>query len=182
MLQTSAFRRVKSKYKIDIIIKCRPTDSKIMSNTYYYEYAGFWIRVLAFVIDMILWSIICGILAALIIEPLKLVNLFTSQVIDLIAYFGALLIYWVYFAIFESSKWQATPGKKLLGLKVTDLDSERIGFGRANARNLLKIPSFVIFYIGVIMVAFTRYSQGLHDLVAKTLVVKKTRSRNLPQR
>ena len=71
-----------------------------MSNTYYYEYAGFWIRVLAFVIDMILWSIICGILAALIIEPLKLVNLFTSQVIDLIAYFGALLIYWVYFAIF----------------------------------------------------------------------------------
>ena len=182
MLQTSAFRRVKTKYKIDIIIKCRPTDSKIMSNTHYYEYAGFWIRVLAFFIDMILYSIICGVLSVLIIEPLKLVNLFTSQVIDLIALLGALFIFWIYFAVFESSKWQATPGKKLLGLKVTDLDGERIGFGRAIARNLLKIPSFVIFYIGVIMVAFTRYSQGLHDLVAKTLVVKKTRSRNLPQR
>ena len=182
MLQTSAFRRVKTKYKIDIIIKCRPTDSKIMSNTYYYEYAGFWIRVLAFFIDMILYSIIGGVLSVLIIEPLKLVNLFTSQVIDLITLLGALFIVWIYFAVFESSKWQATPGKKLLGLKVTDIDGERIGFGRAIARTLLKIPSFVIFYIGVIMVAFTRYSQGLHDLVAKTLVVKKTMSRNLPQR
>ena len=182
MLQTSAFRRVKSKYKIDINIKCRPTDSKIMSDTYYYEYAGFWIRVLAFFIDVFLWSLIGTILTMPIGLLLISATQLTSQ--ELVDIQASIVVStsWIYCAVFESSKWQATPGKKLLGLKVTDLDGERIGFGRAIARNLLKIPSLLILYIGVIMVAFTRYSQGLHDLIANTLVVKKTRNRNLPQR
>jgi hypothetical protein len=45
-----------------------------------------------------------------------------------------LMAAWMYFAAFESSGWQATPGKKALGIKVTDLNGDRISFGRATLR------------------------------------------------
>ncbi len=66
---------------------------------------------------------------------------------------------------------QATPGKKVVGVRVTDERGARIGFGRATGRYFAKILSSLILCIGYIMVAFTRRRQGLHDLMAGTLVV-----------
>jgi uncharacterized RDD family membrane protein YckC len=78
---------------------------------------------------------------------------------------------WPYFTFLESSKAQATFGKRLFGLRVTDLRGHRIGFGRANARYLVKLFVCLPFLAGFIPIAFTPRSQGLHDLMAKTLVV-----------
>ena len=60
-----------------------------------------------------------------------------------------------------------------LGIQVTDLEGNRISFGKALGRNLAKIISALIFYIGFIMAAFTAKKQALHDMIAGTLVVKK---------
>ena len=74
---------------------------------------------------------------------------------------------------FESSVYQATLGKMMLGLRVTDLHGKRISIGRAVGRYFAKILSAVILCIGFIMAAFTQKKQALHDLIAGTLVVRK---------
>lgn len=80
-----------------------------------------------------------------------------------------LIVLFLYFALFEASVWQATPGKHLLRLKVTSLDSEKISFGNSSVRFLSKIISTQLL-IGYIMIFFTKKNQGLHDLLAKTIV------------
>jgi uncharacterized RDD family membrane protein YckC len=71
-----------------------------------------------------------------------------------------------------SSDRQATVGKIAVGLKVTDLYGQRISFARATGRHFAKILSAMVLFIGYIMVAFTERKQGLHDILAGTLVVK----------
>ena len=144
------------------------------------EYAGFWLRVVAYIIDsIILWipsfiiSMVLGIGTGMNIDPetQNPADIFTP------AYFGSMginvLIYWLYFALMESSAKQATLGKMALKLKVTDMDGRRIGFGQATGRFFAKIISGIILLIGYIMVAFTERKQGLHDIIAGTLVIKK---------
>jgi uncharacterized RDD family membrane protein YckC len=79
----------------------------------------------------------------------------------------------LYFAIMESSKSQGTLGKMAVGIKVTDLEGNRISFSKAFLRSIGKIISNMIMYIGYIMAAFTEKRQGLHDMIASTLVLKK---------
>src|SRR5262249_10139734 len=82
-------------------------------------------------------------------------------------------IYFLYYALFESSSTQATPGKMALGLKVTDMQGERIGFGRALGRSLGHIISNFMLFIGYLVSGFTAKRQTLHDVIACTLVVRK---------
>ncbi len=77
---------------------------------------------------------------------------------------------WLYEAVMESSSYQATLGKMILGMKVSDLYGNRISFARATGRHFAKILSAMILCIGFIMVGLTERKQGLHDLVAGTLV------------
>jgi uncharacterized RDD family membrane protein YckC len=77
----------------------------------------------------------------------------------------------VYYAAFESSGWQATPGKKAMGLIVTDLKGRQVSFGRAVVRYFAKGLSFSILLIGFFMAAFTERKQALHDILASCLVV-----------
>ena len=79
---------------------------------------------------------------------------------------------WLYFALLESSAKQGTLGKMALGIRVTDLDGNRISFGRATGRYFAKFISAIILYIGFIMAAFTAKKQALHDIIASTLVIK----------
>lgn len=81
---------------------------------------------------------------------------------------------WLYHSLLESSSWQGTVGKKVLGLRVTDLNGNRIGFGKATGRYFGTILSGMICFIGFIMVAFTEKKQGLHDMLAGTLVLRGT--------
>ncbi|OUI96184.1 hypothetical protein HK13_14405 [Acetobacter indonesiensis] len=79
----------------------------------------------------------------------------------------------LYFIIFESSSFRATPGKRLCRLEVTTSRGRRLSIGRAALRFAVKaFISFPFFYIGVLMVAFTRHKQGLHDLIADTVVIR----------
>ena len=72
----------------------------------------------------------------------------------------------------ESSSWQATLGKKVLGLVVVDENGQRISLAKGIGRYFGKILSALIVLIGFIMVAFTEKKQGLHDMLAGTLVLK----------
>ena len=78
------------------------------------------------------------------------------------------MIGWLYWAVMESSPWQATLGKRLFGIQVTDLQGQRISFARASARHFGKI-----IFVGFILTAFTARSRRLHDLIAGCLVVRK---------
>ena len=78
-----------------------------------------------------------------------------------------------YFSHMESSVHGATFGKQLMGIKVTDLDGNRISFSTGVKRYLAKIPSAMILLIGFIMAAFTDKRQALHDKLAGCLVVRK---------
>ena len=129
------------------------------------EYAGFWRRVAAALIDGILVGIVSGIVTAIaggISDSAEI----TAQILLFVAAY-------VYYAGMESSAYQATVGKIALGIQVTDLNGNRISFLRALGRNLAEILSALILLIGYIMVAFTAKKQGLHDMIAGTLVVKK---------
>ena len=83
-----------------------------------------------------------------------------------------ILLYWLYFAIFESSRRQATPGKMMLGIFVTDIYGRRISFLRALGRTLGKVLSKAFCYLGYILALFTDRSQALHDMLANTLVLE----------
>jgi uncharacterized RDD family membrane protein YckC len=83
-----------------------------------------------------------------------------------------ILVTWLYHAFCESSSWQGTIGKKVLGLRVTDLNGNEISFGRATGRYFGTILSGMICGIGFLMVAFSERKQGLHDMLASTLVLK----------
>jgi len=129
----------------------------------YVSYAGFWKRVAASLID----GIICAIAGAMVGAILGVAG--ATRVAPL----AGLLIGWLYSALLESSPNQATWGKMALGIKVTDLNGERISFGRATGRHFGKILSGLTLGIGYLMVAFTERKQGLHDMVAKTLVIDR---------
>jgi len=83
------------------------------------------------------------------------------------------LVAWLYHAVLESSEWQATAGKKALGLKVTDLEGARVSFTRASGRHFAKIISGLIpLGIGYIMAGFTARKQAIHDMLAGCLVLR----------
>jgi len=139
------------------------------SYTAIIEYAGFWKRLLAFIIDtVLLWVVqmIITLILALVIDSAGVAYMVFSMALQI-------TISWLYYAIQESSSSQATIGKRALGIIVTDLGGKRISFGRATGRYFAKIISGLILLIGYIMIAFTKKKQGLHDIIADTLVVSK---------
>jgi uncharacterized RDD family membrane protein YckC len=83
------------------------------------------------------------------------------------------LAWWLYFAVFESSHWQATIGKRLCGLIVVTEDGSRLSFARATGRFLGKYISGLILSVGYLMAAFTARKQALHDIMAGTLVLRR---------
>jgi uncharacterized RDD family membrane protein YckC len=145
-------------------------------------YAGFWLRVFAYLIDsMILGAVIgIGIFLPLFGGTLRTFSadspweLYTSMARPLVALrLLGLMASWIYFAALESSAWQATLGKKALGLKVTDLAGNRITFARASGRFFGKILSGMILFIGFLMAGFTERKQALHDILAGCLVLRQ---------
>lgn len=120
------------------------------------QLADFWRRVAAFLIDLFL--------VVMVSIPLMVV----------MPFFTSGIIWWFYSAIMESSAWQATLGKRILGLKVTDVNGVRLFFGRASARFFGKFLSSSILGIGFLMVLWTKHRQGLHDMVSGCLVYRRS--------
>ncbi len=139
-------------------------------------YGGFWIRVVAAIID--------GILVRVVVSPIHLVfgglglagmmsgihPLGLAVLGGGVTFIATLFGSWLYEAFMESSSYQATLGKMIFGMKVTDLNGSRISFERATGRYFAKWLSAMVLCIGYIMVGFTERKQGLHDLLAGTLV------------
>jgi uncharacterized RDD family membrane protein YckC len=121
-------------------------------------YAGFWRRVAATFIDGLVLMIL-GWGASIVLEG------WVTQLL------GGVVLDWIYFAVLESSEKRATVGKMALGAVVTDLAGRRISFARATARFFGKFVSAFILGIGFIMAGLTEKKQGLHDMMAGTLVV-----------
>ena len=88
----------------------------------------------------------------------------------------------LYYAFMESSRHQATIGKIAMGIKVVDQQGRRLSFSHALARWFAAALSYLTFYIGFLMAAFTQKKQGLHDLVAGTFVVDKWAYTEFPER
>jgi uncharacterized RDD family membrane protein YckC len=146
------------------------------------RYAGFWIRLVAFIVDAILVRVVLipfkamfG-LGGLALGGFDADNFRHGLGLPYAIFGGGALIFltiaasWLYEAFMESSSYQATLGKMMFGMKVTDLYGNRISFARATGRHFAKIISGMILCIGFIMIGFTERKQGLHDMMAGTLV------------
>ena len=149
------------------------------------EYAGFWRRSLALVIDQLILSVPSGLIFLLFILPTITAALHTEDADAIATMVLSSIASWIlaaiilsliplaYYTFFECSSYQATPGKMALGIIVTDMDGRQISFARSLGRNLGKIISKMILYIGFIMAGLTLKKQALHDMLADCLVVMK---------
>jgi len=157
----------------DTIIPTKP-------SRYTPDYAGFWKRFLAYIIDLfiiILVSFAIGLAFGLLllaagVEPSDEYSGF-FDIADIALFLFNTTLIWIYYAEMESSSTQATLGKMAVGIKVTDLHGNRIGFGKATGRHFGKIISSLILLIGYAMIAITEKKQGLHDMMAGCLVVNR---------
>jgi uncharacterized RDD family membrane protein YckC len=95
-----------------------------------------------------------------------------GEIMDLASTFVlSLLIWWLYRTVLHSSQWQATIGKKAVGIKVTDLYGNRISFSRATGRYFAEFVAAIPVFLGYLMVGVSSTKQGLHDKLAGTVVV-----------
>jgi uncharacterized RDD family membrane protein YckC len=133
------------------------------------RYAGFWVRAVAFVIDVIILALLFLFVAAFCLrnyggDSYSLRPIIIQSVITLL-----------YFALFWSTSMQATPGQKFCGVKVVDgIGAHRISLMRALGRTLALVLSGLLLGIGYLMAAFTERKRALHDMIADTCVVKAT--------
>jgi uncharacterized RDD family membrane protein YckC len=141
-----------------------PADGPVTMGGGALAYGGFWARFAALIIDNAILTIVAMVLiiaASLVDESLAALASF--------AYFIGALLYW---PLMEASARQATLGKQLLGLQVTDGAGERLSFVRSLLRNIAKIISAIPLYIGFLLAAFTSRKQALHDIITNCMVVR----------
>ena len=123
------------------------------------RYAGFWIRVAAYLIDYVLMIVLVLILGF----SVGSLGQFAIFLVYIVVYVG-------YMCGFESSEKQATPGKMAVGIKVGKANGDKISFANALGRLLGKILSGFFFCIGYMMVGWDDRKQGIHDKLADTYV------------
>jgi uncharacterized RDD family membrane protein YckC len=156
------------------------------------EYGGFWLRFLAFLID----GVVMGFGVILVLIPLIFLTglgallsrvhpdeewndagVFLIVAVFFLFATVALAVTWLYHAWMESSEWQATVGKRALGLVVTDMAGQRVSFGRATGRHFAKIITNLVSFgigLGYLMAAFTAKKQALHDMIAGCLILRRS--------
>jgi uncharacterized RDD family membrane protein YckC len=140
------------------------------------QYAGFWRRFAAYLIDSMVIAFALTNFASLLSRQLvvsitnaQTLNTYLATAIGIMSF----LLTWAYYSGMESSPLQATIGKLVVGIYVTDLQGQRISFGRATGRVFGKIISGAILLIGYLMAGFTEKKQALHDMMARCLVLMK---------
>ena len=144
-------------------------------------YAGFWLRVLALLIDAIILMVVQtiiqfavggGAMGTLQPDPEHAERMLGPALAAAgLAWLIGLVVGCTYESLFVS-RLGATPGKMALGLKVVRPNGELVDLGRAIGRYFAKMLSWIILGIGYIMVAFDAEKRGLHDLICDTRVIK----------
>jgi uncharacterized RDD family membrane protein YckC len=139
-------------------------------------------RIGAYIIDLLVLAVIL-ILELNICKNFKYLMSNEQHILlsDILGLINAI----IYFSISESSKKQATIGKRAMGIIVTNLHGERLSVGKAFLRNIIKfIGSFIwilssvkemiiISFLGYILSIFLPKKQALHDLIAGSIVVNR---------
>ena len=152
----------------------------VMPDSYY---GGFWIRLVAYFIDQAVLGVVLVPVFMIFVLPSIITVIhnggfeqdtpppeFILAIVSFsLAVFSSHLLYEI---VLTSSSWQGTIGKKLLRLKVTDDFGNRISIGRSTGRFFAKILSGLASNIGFIMIAFMDRKRGLHDVIAKTQVLR----------
>lgn len=148
-------------------------------------YAGIWRRIGAWVIDgVLLFVVFLPFVASFMVsrfgadlsglelsgDPTTTLREMARQMQPLS--FTYALVAWLYFALMEASPKQASLGKMVLGIRVTDLDGHRLSLWRSAGRSAMRYLTSALFPPLLIAAAFTRRRQALHDLIARTLVVR----------
>jgi len=152
-------------------------------------YAGFWLRLVAYLIDALILGLCFGTVFVLLAIGAGLGNVLQNlqNGPDLAPFFAgtffATLIFfflatfvvsWIYYAWMESSRFQGTLGKMALGLIVTDMQCRPVSFARASGRFFSRlITNLIPLFIGYIMAGFTEKKQALHDIIASCLVLRR---------
>lgn len=146
-------------------------------------YASFVDRFAAFFVDglvLMLAGIPIVIVAAVIAESSGL-PASDSQELGANLMSGLMLLTcWLYYALMESSKHQATLGKLLVKTRVADEQGQPISFGRASGRFFAKFVSVMPMYIGFLFPLFHPKGQALHDLIARCVVTRSKRPKRTP--
>jgi uncharacterized RDD family membrane protein YckC len=165
----------------DILVcgSCKPAYAQGLSEGIaargVFHYAGFWIRVVAAVIDAVIVGFASVAVQAIILAPQRRASLSgTASAIAAVglAYLVGMALAATYEGVFVN-KLGATPGKMVLGLRVVRPDGGPVSLGRAVGRYFAKILSTIILFIGYIMVGFDREKRGLHDILVDTRVIKR---------
>jgi predicted Zn finger-like uncharacterized protein len=155
-------------------VQCGATIVATASPINEQSYAGFWIRVLAYMIDSILLVTVQTALSLLINMTIGMLGIATEgdpAINTIIWLFGAVLS--ISYAVFFTGYCGQTPGKMALRIKVIRTDGNPVNYGRAALREVLgKFISSILLGIGYLMVAFDNRKQGLHDKIADTYVIK----------
>jgi uncharacterized RDD family membrane protein YckC len=173
----------------DLICNCVVTKSETVHEpVQVFAYAGFWRRFVAWLLDVVLLAILLSPITILF-TPNSLKNLLEvlrqgiqqphsalPNINDIMQYvlvraLTALIIFF-YYASWESSRYQGTPGKLAIGIKVVDLNGNRISFWRAAGRYISKLLSNLTLLVGYMMAGWTKHKQALHDELAHCLVIK----------
>lgn len=156
--------------------------NRMLTNTTQKEWtnpAGFWLRFIAFLVDLLVLApvslLVFGV-AVVVVERLTGMNAHSIEAREIFNKITGgifLALWWPYFALMEAFHTQGTLGKMLLGLKVTDLEGNRISFGKASGRFFGKSLSMGIIFVGFLMAGLTSRKQGLHDIISNCIVIKK---------
>lgn len=130
-------------------------------------------RFLAWIIDLIIVALLIYSIRYLCTSAISLLHFALSggKIYTITMILGVLSAT-LYHAIFESSRFQSTPGKLCFGLKVTDISGERITFVRALLRHLGKYLSELTLGIGYFLCMISKKKQCLHDVIAKCIVIE----------
>tara|TARA_B100001996_G_C18337248_1_gene468735 strand:- start:44 stop:580 length:537 start_codon:yes stop_codon:yes gene_type:complete len=138
------------------------------------KYAGFWHRVWAGLIDFVIlyissWIFSFGFGFMILANVSYEVYMYWTYGIGIVWIF----VYLFYYVLFQMSSKQATLGMMVVGIKIYDEELNRVGFWRLTGRYFTTGLSNIILWIGFFMIGWTERKQGLHDIVARTIHLKK---------
>jgi uncharacterized RDD family membrane protein YckC len=156
-----------------------PGTSALLSGEAPIIYAGFWRRFVSALIDAlamtfpVVLGIMIGVVVVRLVSASKGYDPTAAILVVLLVVPAVVSLF--YFVLMESSPWQATVGKKALGLYVCDIEGHRLTLSRALGRTLAKYLSSLTVGIGYVMCGFTKKRQALHDIIARCLVLRRPR-------